>query len=173
MDDTGAVGGVECVRHLDGELDNVVDRHLAGGHVLAQSLPVKQLHNEEGSTIVLADVVNRADEGVVEGRGDLSLALESFQGGLVLRHLVGQKLERHLPAETSVLGTPDDPHAATTEVANDLVVRDGFADHGATRRSRSGLEPFYIAEECLVDSTSPEKARLKVQAHAPGAMAAG
>jgi hypothetical protein len=47
-------------------------------------MPWSPLHHHEALAVVLADVVDSADVRVVHGRGDASLALETFDRAGVL-----------------------------------------------------------------------------------------
>jgi hypothetical protein len=77
---------------------------------------------------LLADVVNRADVGMVESRGRLRFPLETGEGLRVSSHLIGQELQGHEAMQSRVLGLIDHTHAATAELLHDAVVRDGLAD---------------------------------------------
>jgi hypothetical protein len=46
---------------------------------MPQRLPLQQLHSDQGAAFVLADVMNGADIGMIEGRGGAGLALEALQ----------------------------------------------------------------------------------------------
>jgi len=48
------------------------------GNPVLQRLALQQLHADEGLALVLVDVVDRADIGVVEGRRGPGLALEAL-----------------------------------------------------------------------------------------------
>ncbi len=78
---------------------------------------------------MLADVVNGADVGVVEGGGSPGLAPEPFQGLVGLEPPLGQELQRDLAVQVCVLGLVDDGHAAAAQLLAHAVVRDGLADH--------------------------------------------
>ena len=79
--------------------------------------------------ILLANVVNRADVGMIQSRSGLGLAVETLQ---CLR-----RPWRPLQAGTSgpqngqpgVLGLVHHTHPAAPELLDDAVVRDGLADH--------------------------------------------
>jgi len=90
---------------------------------------VQKLHGDERPSVLLADVVNRADIGMTEGGCCTRFAAEPFQGLLVMRHFRGQKLQSYEAAEASVLGLVHHPHAAAAELLDDAVMRDGLADH--------------------------------------------
>src|ERR1700687_6440263 len=66
---------------------------------------------------------------MVQGGCGLRCALEAGQSLAVPGDFIGQKLERHKAMQPSVLSLIDHTHAATTELLDDAVVRDGLADH--------------------------------------------
>ena len=84
---------------------------------------------------LLADVVDGADVGMVQGGGGLGFAPEAVQGLRVLGDIVGQEFERDEATERGVFGLVDHTHAAAAQLLDDAVVRDGLADH---RRRSSG-----------------------------------
>ena len=61
--------------------------------------------------------------------GRLCLALESGQGLGVHCHIVGQKFQRDKPVQGYVFGLINNAHAATAQLLDDSVVRDGLTDH--------------------------------------------
>jgi hypothetical protein len=61
--------------------------------------------------------------------GGLSFPAKAFERLQVLRHILGQELERDKATEGGVLGLLDHAHAAAAQLLEDAVVRDGLADH--------------------------------------------
>ncbi len=100
-----------------------------GAEDLVERRPVDQLHDDEAAAFVLADVVEGADVGVVEGRGGAGFALEPLGGERIGRHRLGQELQRDVAAEAEILGAVDHAHAAGTQPIDDAVVRDNGTDH--------------------------------------------
>ena len=94
-----------------------------------QGYTIEKLHRDEGKAILFADVVNRANIGVVQGRSSLRLALKAGQGLRVAGNLIGQELQRHKTVKPNVFSLVDHTHPATAEFLNDAVVRDGLANH--------------------------------------------
>ena len=90
---------------------------------------VQKLHGDERLAVLLADFVDGADVGMVQGGGSLGFTLEALQCLGVSGHFVGQELQRNETAEVGVLGLVDHTHAAAAELLDDAVVRDGLADH--------------------------------------------
>src|SRR5262245_49357846 len=82
--------------------------------------------------VVLADFVNGADIGMVEGRSGPRLAAKAFESFRVLGQVFRQELEGHQPAKLDVFGFVHYAHAAAPQLFQDVVVRDGLANHGAT-----------------------------------------
>jgi hypothetical protein len=55
-------------------------------------LPLEKLHGDEGLALVLANLVNRADVGMVQGRRSTRFALESLQRLAVFGQFLGEEL---------------------------------------------------------------------------------
>src|SRR5688572_7151430 len=88
-----------------------------------------------------SDVVERADMRMIQVGNDMRFAFEALDGVGVRAHLVGQELDGHLAPEPRVFGLVHHSHAAGAETGQDLVMRNGLADHkdavsGSSRRPR-------------------------------------
>src|SRR5450432_3567838 len=94
-----------------------------------QRLPGQALHHDEEMPLVLADLVNGADVGMVQGRCGASLAAKTLESLRILRSILGKKFQSDEPAQQRVLGFVDHAHAAAAEEFNDPVVGDGLAYH--------------------------------------------
>ena len=66
-----------------------------------------RLHDDEGLPILLIDLVNCADAGVVEGRSRFGFALKTAERLRVFGYIVRQELEGNEAAEFDVLGFVD------------------------------------------------------------------
>ena len=82
-----------------------------------------------GCRRAVANLVDGADVGMVQGGGGAGLTLEALERLRVLGYFVGQKLEGDKAAELDVLGFVDHTHPAAAELLDNAVVRDGLADH--------------------------------------------
>ena len=91
---------------------------------LAEALPLDELHGDPGVAVVLADLVDRDDVRVVEGRGGARLVLEALEVLAALREPLGEQLDGDLAPEPGVAGAKDATHAAGAELAEDLESRD-------------------------------------------------
>ena len=78
-----------------------------------------------------ANVVNRANVGMVErGRG-LGFALKSRERLWIFGYIVGQELQRDKAMQPYVLGLVHHTHAAAAQLGYDAVVRNCLVDHVA------------------------------------------
>ena len=95
-----------------------------------QRLPVQELHGDERLALLLADVVNGADVGMVQRGSRLSFAPESLQS---LADLCATSSGRNFRAtkrsQARVFGLVDHTHPAAAQLLDNAVVRDGLADH--------------------------------------------
>ena len=106
----------------------LVFQRTARHHVL-QGEAVQKLHGDEALALVLANLVDGANVGMVEGGGGAGFAAEAFECLRILRHVVGKKLESDKSTQRSVFGLVHHTHPATAQLLDDAVVRDGLSDH--------------------------------------------
>ncbi len=128
VDDALRMRRVQSIGDLDGQRDHgFVIQGLARNQML-QGHAVQKLHGNEGVLIVLADFVDRANVGMIQGRGGARFAAKALQSLRVLREIIGQELEGDEASKLGVLGFVDDAHAAAAQLLHDAVVRDGFTN---------------------------------------------
>ena len=101
-----------------------------------QRAALQILHGDEGAAVLLADVMNGADVGMIQGGRGPSLALESAQRLPVASQIVRQELEGDEAMEPGVLRLVDHAHAAAAELLDDAVVGEGLADQGVSALGR-------------------------------------
>jgi len=82
--------------------------------------------------VLLSDLVDRADIGMVQGRSRLSLSLKAGQGLWISGYFIGKKLQGNKPVQRYVLSLVDHTHPATAEFLDNAVVRDGLTNHDFT-----------------------------------------
>ena len=92
-----SLGTVCCVERVGKSRWRVTKRRRRSPAALPRDAVVQRraievLHRDEGSALVLAEVVDGANARVIEGRGGASFAAEAFQGLRVPRHFVRQEL---------------------------------------------------------------------------------
>jgi hypothetical protein len=83
----------------------------------------------KGLSVVIVDLVDGADVGMVQSGGRLRLALESTQGLRVLGHFVRQEFQSDEAVKLDVFSFVDNSHPAPAELLHNAVVRDGLTDH--------------------------------------------
>ena len=129
MHDAFGVRGVQRVGDLDGErADCSISIGLAADAML-QRQAFQKLHGDEGLAVLFADVVDRADVGMIQrGRG-LRFALKARQRLRIRATSSGRNFSATKRCRRDVLGLVDHTHAAAAQLLDDAVVRDGLADH--------------------------------------------
>ena len=112
MGDTPLVCGADGVGQRDAHLQQLVERHALPADDLGQRLADHQLHRQEGHAVLLVDGIDRDDVGVVQRGNRPRLALEAAAALRIVRHGLGQDLQRDPATELGVLGQQDLAHAA-------------------------------------------------------------
>src|SRR5260370_40706861 len=79
MNDSLAVGRIECVRNLNPPFEHFLKRKRLAGNVVLHRLPVEKLHGNEGLTIVFADFIDGTNIWMVQGGSSLCLTVEAAQ----------------------------------------------------------------------------------------------
>jgi hypothetical protein len=93
MNDAFGVGGVERVGDLDTQQQQGFQPHRTPAYAVPQRHPVQKLHGNEGMPILLADVVESADVGMIQCGSGLGFPLKAGQGMRVADDVFWQKLE--------------------------------------------------------------------------------
>src|SRR5262249_40575247 len=133
--DSSRMRCVERIRDLRSQFEKGIGCDRTAADPLAQSLTFQQLHHQKWSSAGFAHIVNRANSWVIPGPRCPRLALKSLQRRRIACQLLGQKLQRHLPAESRVFGAIYLPHPSGPEGLDNSIVRDRFADHDFYARS--------------------------------------
>jgi hypothetical protein len=134
MHDARLVRARERVGHLARLREQPAQGSRAFGELLAKRPALHELHDHVGSVSLPADLVDRHDVGMVQGRGGPRLLLETREPFAIGRELGGQDLDRHLASETRVACPVDLAHAAGAQRGEHLV--------GAEARSRGECHFF-------------------------------
>jgi hypothetical protein len=132
MNDPLAVCDAECVRHLTPPFKHLLERQRLAGNPMFQRGAFHELHGNKHLTILFANLVDRADVGMIQRRRRTRLSPKTFQCLRNLGQVVGKKFKRDKPAKRGVLGLVNNTHAATAQPFDDAVARDGLADHWKT-----------------------------------------
>ena len=130
VDDALGMSGVQSVGNLDGQREHGFAIERLSANEVLEGHAVEKFHGDERLIPVFADFVDGANIGMIESRGGARLAAKALERLRVLRQAIGQKFEGNEAAEFGVLGFVDHTHAATANLFDDAVVRDGLADQG-------------------------------------------
>src|SRR4029077_816326 len=103
MDDALFVGRIERVCNFHAQFEQQIHRHRLAGDSVFQRLSFEKLHYDEELSVLLPDLVNRADIWVIQSGSGAGLALETFKGVRIPRELFGEKLQGDVAAEAHIL----------------------------------------------------------------------
>ena len=130
MYETGGVGRLQGRSELAGDGHGLGKGQLAirlASHAIGQRFSVVERHGDEPPAFALADLVDRADVGMVERGGGLSLAAKAdLVAGPALQLRV-QELEGDLAVQLQVPCPEDAAHAAAADPSQDAEVGDLLA----------------------------------------------
>src|SRR3954447_14035323 len=130
MNDPLRMGRDQRICHLDGNLEQMLQIHgIPAPDPLLQALPLQLLHDDEGMALVVIDVMDNADVGMVQLRGGARFAFKALQGFAIVEELLRNELQGYVTAKPHVLGFIDDPHATAAEFSYDAIVGNSLADH--------------------------------------------
>src|ERR1700736_5282552 len=79
--------------------------------------------------MLVINLVDRADVGVIQGRGSFGLTLEAGQSLGIFGYVIRQEFKRNEAIQLNVLRLIDHPHPAAAQLLDDAVMRNGLADH--------------------------------------------
>ena len=116
-----AVGRGQRVGDLRPVLQRLIGSERALGQAVGQRPALEVLHHQVVHTAVLADVVQRADVGVVQVGDRPRLALESLPRLGLVGQVARKHLDRHGPVEPRVARPVDLAHTASAQGVDDLV----------------------------------------------------
>jgi len=83
--DAFCMGGFEGVGHFNAKSQQVFEFHRSLANHVLQRLPRKALHNNEETVLVLANLVDGANVGMIQSRGGARFTAETFQCLSILR----------------------------------------------------------------------------------------
>ncbi len=94
---------------------------------IGERFAFEQLHDQEGDAVLIADVVERADGGVIQPRDRARLTCETIEMYLFEPPGCGQNLDRHQPVEPRIPGSKDLTHPSGADAGHDFVGADSRA----------------------------------------------
>ena len=134
------------VGNLHGVIDQAIDRQAdAGRDDAMERLAIDELHGEKRLAVVFADLVNRADVGMIHRGSRAGLAQQERAAASSSASAAAQDLDRDVAPELLVVGAIDLAHPAAAEQRGDPVRAQLTPFHGR------GVWAFYTG---TVPSTS-------------------
>src|ERR1700733_11213208 len=106
---------------------------------MLQGYAIQEFHGDKGLAILIADVVNGANVGMIQRRRSLCLALKAGQCLRIAGNFFGKELEGNETPQPCVLGFVHYSHPAATKFLHNAVMRNGLADHSGVRVALGSL----------------------------------
>lgn len=105
---------------------NTVFQHLLGREwpprqPVSQRLPFQKFHHQVVDAILMADIMQSANVGMVQSRYGAGFAIETLSGLGIVRQVAGQDFDRHRAVQACVLRSIHLAHAARTDRRKNLV----------------------------------------------------
>src|ERR1700722_2945654 len=122
VNNAAGVGRIEPIGNLYAQIEQLSNLKWTALDQVLQGRTFEILHGDEGLTLLLADIVDGADVGMVQRRGGLGLTLEAAESLGILGDFIGQELQRHKTAQAGVFGLINNSHAPAAQPFEDAVV---------------------------------------------------
>ena len=129
MDDVLGMRSIQGIGNLGTDIQNSLEVHWPACNQMLERVAFEILHGDEQPPLMLGDLIDGANVGVIQSRGGAGFATKTLEGLRILGNVIGQKFEGDEAAEFCVFGLVNNAHATTAELLNNAVVRDGLADH--------------------------------------------
>ena len=134
VNDAFTVGFPRSQSDLGRDIKSLSQRARIGCDPLAQALAFDESHRDEQLAVVLVNLVDGADVGVIEGGDGASLVDEARLVLLVLQRVGPEEFQGDRTPQPGVLGLVNHTHAAFAQLFGDSVVGDDSADHRCLAR---------------------------------------
>lgn len=134
MNDAFRVRSLEAVEDLGGNVEETVERERALFDLFAEGEAVEKLHGDKNMVVVVVDLINGANIGVVEGGSGAGFTEEAIAHLGIVSNFGRKEFESGETLEAGVFGFIDDAHAALSDALEDAVVGDELTDELIGRR---------------------------------------
>src|ERR1700682_4386159 len=122
VNDACRVRCIERVGNLDAERQHRFQFHRTIADQVLQGCAVEKLHHDERMPILLTDIVNHANVGMIERGSSLCFTLETCECLRVSGYVIRQKLECHEAVESAVLSLVDHSHTTSAKPFDNAVM---------------------------------------------------
>ena len=129
MHDAFFVRRVQRIRQLHADLHGSRNRAFSRRQRFVQRLAFEQLHGDKRHAFMFFDGINGAYPWMIQRRSRARFAQKTLQRLRIAIRFLGEKFQRHAPAEFRIFGFVHHAHAAAANFAQNLVVADGLVDH--------------------------------------------
>ena len=121
MHDPFRMRSIQRIRHLNSQVHHSIGFQRPSRDEVLERGSFQIFHDNEGLAVFLANVVNGADVGMVQGRSRLRLALKTAQRLRIAGDFIRQELERNKAVQPGVFRLVHHPHAAAQLFQNPVV----------------------------------------------------
>ena len=124
---------------IDGKRQDQFSSHRTAGDAVLERHAVEKFHRDEGLPVLIVNLVDGADIGVVQGGSGLRFPLKAAKSLGIFGDLVRKELQGNKAVQLYIFRLIDHAHPATAESLDDAIVRNGLADHsgGILRPAKS------------------------------------
>jgi hypothetical protein len=133
VNDSFCVCRVQGIRDLDAQIEHRFDLQRLAIDPVPERLPLQQFHCDEGSTVGLVNLVDRADVRMVQRGRSFGFSLETAEGLRVVGKIIGKKLQGNVATQLEVFSFIHHTHPAAADPAEDAVMGNRLT-YGLRRR---------------------------------------
>ena len=134
MHDALRMRGIQRIGHVDRDLQHLLNRHRFAVDQLPQGDAVQKFHDDECLAVLVVDLVNGADVGMIERGGGARFTAKALQHHGIVGNFRRKKLDGDKAAELEVFRLVNHAHAANPKLFQDAVMGDGLVDHWRGRK---------------------------------------
>ena len=121
MNHAATMCAIKSVCDFCSDTKQMLQRKRAFAQARTQRLAFQIFHDQEADSVLLADIIELADVGVIERRNSAGFALEPLFGVVLVGEMLRKNLDRDRSFKPGVAGAVDFAHAAGTDRRADLV----------------------------------------------------
>ena len=149
MHHAAAVRFIQRVGNLCGILKNLFQRQRAFEQARGQRLAFQILHDQEINAVLLADIVQHADVGMIQARDNFGFALEALAQSRVAREMRRQNLDGYGALEARIARAIHHTHAPRAQWRGDFIgtescaIREGHSWPEYTPGRTASVKPAF------------------------------
>ncbi len=115
MHDAFRVRRVECIRDSGAQVQKHFDIERPVIERVLERAPLQKFHGDEGAAAIFADIVNRANVGMIQSGSSLRFALKTLERLRIVFKFRREKFQRDGAVQFRVFGLVDDAHASAAK----------------------------------------------------------